>query len=325
MAKDDVVGLVVGIAVIGGAAYAIYKGYLGQAIDAILKGDFKLPDLGGGDTGGGGTDTGGGGSSGGGGDTPSGAGIKFAAAGDWGSGRNKNWEKVVAGMKKENVSVVLVPGDMSYTNVGGFKPVTDAIKAIPAKVLGAQGNHDGSEYASLFDAYSNSVTTIGNVSFMSLNSNSTGSAVSYAKANMSKMTAKWKVVFFHHPVYTVKSNHGATMQSIQPELAGKVDLCIAAHNHNYQRFEPIAGVTHIISGLGGEGPYGVGAYSGTPANAKKYNSTFGFVVLTTTDTNMSGKFIDVSDKVIDTFTITKPAAAMAHAFTTRFRPKRLHW
>ena len=321
MAKDDVVGLVVGIAVLGGATYAIYKGYLGQAVDAILKGDFKLPDLGGGGGGsdGGGTDGGGDGGS----DTPSGAGIKFAAAGDWGSGRNKNWEKVVAGMKKENVSVVLVAGDMSYTNEAGFKPVTDAIKAFPAKVLGAQGNHDGSGYASLFDAYSNSVTTIGNVSFMSLNSNSTGSAVSYAKANISKMTAKWKVMFLHHPVYTVKSDHGATMQSLQAELAGKVDVCIAAHNHNYQRFEPIAGVTHIVSGLGGEGPYGVGAYSGTPANVKKYNSTFGFVVFTTTDTNMSGKFIDVNDKVIDSFTITKPAAALARAYRTR--PKRLHW
>jgi predicted phosphodiesterase len=252
--------------------------------------------------------------------TPTGAGIKFAAAGDWGSGRNKNWEKVVAAMKKFDPDVVLVPGDMSYTDEKGFEPVTTAIKAFPAKVFGAQGNHDGSSYSSLFDAYSNSVTTVGNVSFMSLNSNSTGSAISYAKANMSKMTARWKVVFFHHPVYTVKSDHGGDMKGIQPDLAaGKIDLCIAAHNHNYQRFAPIGGVTHIVSGLGGEGPYGVGAYSGTPANVKKYNSTNGFSAFTTGDSNIQGQFIDVADKVIDTFSITKAAAAYARAYNTSAR------
>jgi predicted phosphohydrolase len=231
--------------------------------------------------------------------------LVFAAAGDWGSGRNSNWQKVVAAMATVKPSVVLVPGDMSYSGgVAKWSPVTDAIKKIPSKVFGSQGNHDDASYGSTFDAYSNFVQTVGNVSFMGLNSNSTGSAVSYLTANASKLTAKWKVVFFHHPVYTVKSDHAATMQSIQPELEkAKVQLCIAAHNHNYQRFAPIGGVTHIVSGLGGESPYPVGAYSGTPANIKKYNSTNGFVVFSASATSLSGRFIDVSNKVIDTFTV----------------------
>jgi predicted phosphohydrolase len=231
--------------------------------------------------------------------------LVFAAAGDWGSGRNANWKKVVAAMAAVKPSVVLIPGDMSYSGgVPAFKPVTDAIKKIPARVLGSQGNHDDASYGSLFEAYSNSVTTIGNVSFMSLNSNSTGSAISYMKANASKLTAKWKVVFFHHPVYTVKSSHAATMTGIQPELEkAKVNLCIVGHVHNYQRFAPIGGVTHIVTGLGGESPYPVGAYSGTPANIKKYNSTNGFAVFSASPTSLTGRFIDVNNKIIDTFTV----------------------
>jgi hypothetical protein len=149
------------------------------------------------------------------------------------------------------------------------------------------------------------VTNIGNCSFMSLNSNSTSSAIAYAKANMNKMTGKWKIVFFHHPVYSVKSNHSPTMQGIQSVLAaGHVNLCIAAHNHTYQRFAPIGGVTHVVSGLGGESPYPVGAYSGTPALIKKYNSKFGTFYANATATVMNCKFVAVGGGVIDSFTIT---------------------
>lgn len=43
MAKDNTVDLAIGFLVLGAGAYLIYKGYLGQAVDAILN--LKLPDL----------------------------------------------------------------------------------------------------------------------------------------------------------------------------------------------------------------------------------------------------------------------------------------
>jgi predicted phosphodiesterase len=304
---DETTDLIIGIVVLGGIAFAIHAGYLGKALDSI--GSVKLPGL---PSGGGG----GGGSSGGGAVVPTGSGITFAAAGDWGSGRNRNWQKVVAVMKTARPSVVLILGDMSYTNAGAFKPVTDALKAIPARVLWTQGNHDGGEYGSMFSAYSNSVTTIGNTSFMSINSNSTGSAVAYAKANMSKMTGRWKVVFMHHPAYTVKSDHGATMGSLIPVLeAGKVDLCLAGHNHNYQRFAPKAGVTYIVSGLGGESPYSVGANcGGCPALIKAFNKPNGASIFTTSSNAITGKFVGVDGAVKDSFQITKAGAGAKLAY-----------
>jgi predicted phosphohydrolase len=237
--------------------------------------------------------------------TGGGSPISFCAAGDWGSGRNNNWQKTVATMKALRPSVVLIPGDMSYTkNVGDFGKVVTALKGIPARVLGAQGNHDSGGFASLFAAYSNSVTNIGNTSFMSLNSNSTGGAIAFAKANMSKMTGRWKVVFMHHPVYTAKSSHGATMGGIQSTLAaGRVNLCIAAHNHNYQRFAPVGGVTHIVAGTGGESPYGAGANcGGCPALLKKTTS-FGAFYAACGSSAMSCKFVTNGGGVFDSFTI----------------------
>src|SRR6185369_5658178 len=138
LAKDDIVGLVVGIAVLGGAAYAISKGYLGQAVDALLN--LKLPDIGGGGDsgdGGGGTDTGGGG----GGTTDNSATTKVSVSGDWGSGDNNNWQKVVAQMEKFGPAVVVDVGDKSYRGgVAKWTPVVTAIKKF-AKFIGVTGNH----------------------------------------------------------------------------------------------------------------------------------------------------------------------------------------
>lgn len=312
MGRDE--ETVLGLVLVGGVLYYGYKtGIIDQFIEAIgglLDGAANgLSNIGGITIGGnttGGSTTGG--------NTNTGSGITFAAAGDWGSGRNSNWQKVIAVIKSKNPKAVLVVGDQSYTNPSAFKPVTDAIKAMGAKALGSDGNHDGSGYASNFDAYSNSVTNIGNVSFMSLNSNSTSSAITYAKTNLSKMTNAWKVVFFHHPAYTVKSDHGATMGGIHDVIKGKVDLVISGHNHNYQRFSPIDGVTYIVTGLGGESPYGIGANSsGNPPLAKAYNSKFGASIFTTGSNSISGSFINVDGQVIDSFTISKSSAKPAFA------------
>ena len=323
MARDDIVGLVVGIAVLGGAAYAIYKGYLGQAVDAILKGDFKLPDIGlpgGGGNGGDGTTDGGV-------DVLGGTGIViFSTAGDWGCARNSNWHGVVAQMEKFKPDVVVIPGDLSYSGAAKFKPVTDAIKKFGAKVFGAMGNHDSSSDAANFDAFSNSVQNVGNTSFMLLDTENASGTIAFAKANFAKMTGKWKVVVFHKPIKTMKSDHtpdegkiGALVSEF--EKAG-INVVIQAHNHNYQRFAPVGNVVYFVCGTGGEGHYSLSGGSAVKSDAKNFGTTN----FTTSATDIKGQFVSTAGTVIDSFTITATAAtALAHAYTARSRPKRLHW
>ncbi len=332
MAKDDIVGLVVGIAVLAGATYAIYKGYLGQAVDALLN--LKLPDLGGGgstggDTGGGGggTDTGGGGTDTGGGGTSTGDAVKFSVAGDWGSGRNSNWQGVVAEMAKFKPNVVVVPGDLSYAGgAAKFKPVTDAIKKFGAKVFGAMGNHDGSGDAANFDAFSNSVQNVGNTSFMLLDTENGSGSVTFAKANFAKMTGKWKVVVFHKPIKTMKSDHAADegkLGALVPEFEkAKINIVIGAHNHNYQRFAPVGNVTYFVCGTGGESHYSLSGGGAVKSDAKNFGTTN----FTTSATDIKGQFVGVGGAVIDSFTITATAAtALAQTYMTNTRAKRLHW
>ena len=233
-----------------------------------------------------------------------GGGIKFAAAGDWGNGRNSNWKATMANIKKQHPSVVLIPGDFSYTTPKDFTQVTSQIKSF-AKLVGARGNHDtNGNYGSQFDHYSNGVVTIGDTSFMSLDTETGSSTVSWAKANFSKMTGRWKVVQFHKPIFRSKSQHGldeGKIGALVPEFVkAKIHLVIQAHTHNYERFAPKSGVTYVVAGTGGESFHKFQLKA--PGVVKQLDNQYGCLVCTTGAT-MSCKFITNSGQVFDSWTI----------------------
>ncbi|HTS76186.1 MAG TPA: metallophosphoesterase [Bryobacteraceae bacterium] len=67
--------------------------------------------------------------------------------------------------------------------------------------------------------------------------------------------AIWKVVFLHHPLYTVRGQHAPAVEllkQIHATLAGNhVQIVLAGHNHFYARMKPVDGTMQIISGGGG--------------------------------------------------------------------------
>jgi acid phosphatase len=64
----------------------------------------------------------------------------------------------------------------------------------------------------------------------------------------------WKIVYGHHPVYS-SGMHGNTqtlIRELKPLLEMyHVDLYLAGHDHDYERFTPRNGVTYVVSGGGG--------------------------------------------------------------------------
>lgn len=72
---------------------------------------------------------------------------------------------------------------------------------------------------------------------------------------LAKSHARWKIVAAHHPVYS-SGRHGHQTGSLRAVLEpilikNHADLYLAGHDHDYERFEPINGVTYVISGGGG--------------------------------------------------------------------------
>lgn len=76
----------------------------------------------------------------------------------------------------------------------------------------------------------------------------------FAKA-LGESKAVWKVVFLHHPLYTVRGQHSPAVglrELILPAMEkNHVQIILAGHNHFYARMKPVDGALQIISGGGG--------------------------------------------------------------------------
>lgn len=67
--------------------------------------------------------------------------------------------------------------------------------------------------------------------------------------------AVWKIVYMHHPLYTVRGQHSpavALREQIADSLVkNHVQIILAGHNHFYARMKPVDGSMQVISGGGG--------------------------------------------------------------------------
>jgi predicted phosphodiesterase len=237
--------------------------------------------------------------------------ITLGAAGDWGSGRNSNWQKTVSAMKAAKVDVMLGLGDYSYTSVGDWQKVIDALKKAGILIAkGAEGNHDGSSYAKTFGQGSFLYTfNAGSACIIALNTeNGSGGNVAYAEKILKATKQPWKILIMHKCLYTGSSKHGEekSLASALKPIINKygVQLVMYAHNHNYQRIvksdQPKC--VFICSGTGGESHYGIkGSASGTKA---KNDSAFGFTKIVISGNTLKGSFINTSNKTLDSWTQT---------------------
>ena len=75
---------------------------------------------------------------------------------------------------------------------------------------------------------------------------------------------RWNILYAHHPLYSytkkpfwglTSRGHGPSLELravLEPELVGRVDVCLAGHEHFYQKIRPQKGIDHIISGGAGK-------------------------------------------------------------------------
>jgi 3',5'-cyclic AMP phosphodiesterase CpdA len=116
---------------------------------------------------------------------------------------------------------------------------------------------------------------------------------------LGKSTAPVKIVFGHHPLYSVGryGNNATLIQDVEPLLVKhKVSLWIDGHDHNYQRTNPIKGVTYLVAGGGGAGLYPIISQQPWSAAAQSTHSCATVDVhpdrLIITGIDMNGQVID---------------------------------
>jgi predicted phosphodiesterase len=192
--------------------------------------------------------------------------VKFAVIGDTGTGGSAQYaiaKLLVENHAKFPFEFVIMLGDNMY---GGespadyvkkferpYKPLLDA----GVKFYATLGNHDepAQRFYKPFNMEGQRYYTFrrGDAEFFVLDSTyMTPAQVEWASAAIEKSNAKWKIPYFHHPIYSSGDKHGSETDLrvlIEPLfLKYGVDVVFAGHEHFYERLKPQKGIYYFTAG-----------------------------------------------------------------------------
>jgi hypothetical protein len=196
--------------------------------------------------------------------------VKFAVLGDFGTGERPQYE-IAERMWNARASfafdLVVALGDNLY----GRQQPNDFVnkferpyaKLLQAGVVfqAALGNHDRPEnrnyapYNMGGDRYYTFVRP--RVRFVVLDTNVMDTKqLAWLEQTLATATEPWKIVYFHHPLYSDGGRHGPNVELrvlIEPLLVKYgVRVVFTGHEHIYERTTPQKGITHFIAGSGGQ-------------------------------------------------------------------------
>jgi titin len=188
----------------------------------------------------------------------------------------------------------------------------------------ALGNHDWNDsrgakpHTDYFNLPNNEryySTQVGNVGIFVVDSepqepDGTGknsSQANWIRNQMLNSTAKWKLVFFHHPAYS-SGGMGSNSYMQWPFATWGATAVFAGHDHDYERLSE-EGIPYFVDGPGGESIVGFGA---TQAGSQiRYAADYGAMRLDASDNAITFQFINRRGSVIDTYTIGTPTPPAA--------------
>lgn len=201
-------------------------------------------------------------------------GTVFALMGDSGSG-DQPQQAVAKAMltyftTARRFPFVLMLGDNLYDDdyngefLEPYKPLLDR----GVKFYAALGNHDrdveihfkpfnmGDKDRYSFDE--------GNARFAALNSNHPADPeqIKWLDGVYNDAGDKWRIAFFHHPLYSSGQHAAESRDVIRPALedalvGNRVNVVFSGHEHLYERIKPQRGIHYFVSGGGGRNLYSV--------------------------------------------------------------------
>lgn len=206
--------------------------------------------------------------------------LNFAVIGDTGTGEPPQYaiaKRMVEAREKTPFDFVLMLGDNIYGggNPKFFKPrFEDPYKELlgaGVKFYAALGNHDAANAAAHVKyegfnmgghRYYSFVKGDGLIEFFALDTNETKTAelskaqLSWLDRALGNSTAKWKVAYFHHAMYSSGKMHRsyvALRAQLEPLFVKyRVNAAFSGHFHVYERLKPQKGIHYYIAGSGGK-------------------------------------------------------------------------
>lgn len=150
--------------------------------------------------------------------------------------------------------------------------------------------------------------TAGPVQFFALDTNEVSEAqLFWLKDGLTNSKAQWKLVYGHHPIYSVgaHADNPGLIRRLLPILKGRADVYLAGHDHDLQHLKAEDGVHFFVAGGGGAG---VRPVKPDPRSlfAKDAHA---FAVVEANPKQLKLRFIDPSQKQLYEATLSKSGAA----------------
>ena len=197
--------------------------------------------------------------------------FKFAVLGDFGTGDRTQYElaeqmaKLYQSFKYE---IVVLVGDNLYGSErpqdfkkkfeDPYKPLLDA----GVKFYASLGNHDAREQrfykpfnmdGKLYYSFSPKPE----IRFFALESTyPVPEQIHWLEKELEASGRHWKIVFFHHPLYSSGDRHGSDLRLrdvLEPLFVqNNVSLVLTGHDHFYERVKPQRDIQYFVVGSGGQ-------------------------------------------------------------------------
>jgi hypothetical protein len=241
--------------------------------------------------------------------------VRFAIIGDTGTGTTSQYqigEQMTMARQMFPFEFVIMLGDNIYGSerpqdfVAKFEKPYKALLDANVSFYAALGNHDDptQRYYKPFNMGGERFYTFtrGSARFFALDSNYMDQAqLKWLEEELSRSTDRWKVAFFHHPLYSSGEKHGSEIDlrtQVEPLfIKYGVDIVFAGHEHFYERIKPQNGIYYFIEG--GSAKLRKGDIRKGPLTAAGFDTDFTFILAELGKDAMHFQALSRSGKPID--------------------------
>jgi 3',5'-cyclic AMP phosphodiesterase CpdA len=250
--------------------------------------------------------------------------LKFAVLGDFGNGEREQFEVAERMWTMRTAfpfDFVLALGDNMYGRqrpedfVAKFERPYARLLEAGVRFYAALGNHDRPENRD-YGAYNMNgqryyTFVRGAVRFVVLDTNMVeAQQLAWADRTLAAATEPWKIVYFHHPLYSNGGRHGSNVElrvAIEPLLVKhRIPVVFTGHEHIYERSKPQKGVTHFVAGSGGQLRRGDANIGATTAAA--FDQDRAFMLVEVTADRLLFQTISRTGALVDSGVINRPTS-----------------
>jgi hypothetical protein len=196
-----------------------------------------------------------------------------------------------------------------------YKALLDA----EVKFYASLGNHDDPNEERLYKPFNMGGERYyafkkGAVEFFVLDSNYLDpKQLSWLDQGLQKSNAKWKISYFHHPLYSDGRYHGPDLdlRSRLTPLFKKycVNVVFSGHEHVYERLQPADSIYYFI--LGNSGKLMTSDFRSSEHMEKGFDTDQGFMLVEISSNKLYFQAISRAGKTIDSGTKDHPVGCIA--------------